>query len=80
MRVKTLFKKPALNYYSRDTTNLTQSEFLSDLLQHLPTSKIFRMAPVGTLWTVDYQSAAKYVRYLTLSPWILKLILFSLIA
>lgn len=34
------------------------------------------MAPIGTLWAVQYQFPAKYVRYLTLSPWILKLILF----
>ena len=34
------------------------------------------MAPIGTLGTDHYQPAAKCVRYLTFSPWILKLTLF----
>jgi elongation factor 1-gamma len=33
------------------------------------------MAPGGTLWTTSYQTGGKFVRYTTLSPWILKLII-----
>ena len=62
--------------------NLTQAKFFigpspsSPITSNFTTSKIFKMAPIGTLYTVSYQAGAKYVRYLTLSPWILELILF----